>query len=483
MRRREFIAGAAALTGCLLSPALQPSAMRCRRSLLDLPPDAPDLFLYKQAVSRLTKMPAPDGTKSYWIYLAEIHHGFCQHYNWWFLPWHRAYIYYFEQVCRQVLQRTDFTLPYWDWLRHPAIPDPFLESGSPLSGPRYGAATQLRSFPDDTALKIITEPVVGNLWGGITAYPSREKLSAGSIDTPHISAHQNCGGLMLGDMSPQDPLFWVLHSNVDRLWESWLSLHGWVGPSDPDWGKQLLGDFYDPQSKTTTAARVPCSQTLISAQFGAKYDRLETLEGAISPVARPNGALDMILSSLTPPASQSLPVLQVFFGPGEQITAQGMTPVVVSASGETATINGAKTTLTLPASPQMQALLEKLPPSSSPAFTPSFILLVDQVPIATSPTSVMQVFLGAPGSVTPTLTDDPGYVGTVSLFPFPIPDPSMEHKQTSFTFNISQTIARLKAAGRLTGNLDVTLQAVDLQNPNTPPDAARPAKVRIAGLN
>ncbi|MGO9060256.1 MAG: tyrosinase family protein [Candidatus Binataceae bacterium] len=59
------------------------------------------------------------------------------HYQeWFFPPWHHLYLYYFEQLVRDVLNDDSFSLPYWD----PAsgneadlsLPSAFRESSSPL---------------------------------------------------------------------------------------------------------------------------------------------------------------------------------------------------------------------------------------------------------------------------------------------------------------------------------------------------------------
>src|ERR1700716_1810674 len=49
----------------------------------------------------------------------------CQHHNRLFLPWHRAYIYLFEQALRD--QVVGVTLPWWDYYAgpDPAIPDAY----------------------------------------------------------------------------------------------------------------------------------------------------------------------------------------------------------------------------------------------------------------------------------------------------------------------------------------------------------------------
>src|SRR3712207_7159774 len=40
-----------------------------------------------------------------------------------FLPWHRAYLGYFEQICRELSGYPRFALPYWDWTAEPKVPD------------------------------------------------------------------------------------------------------------------------------------------------------------------------------------------------------------------------------------------------------------------------------------------------------------------------------------------------------------------------
>src|SRR5262249_50934876 len=39
----------------------------------------------------------------------------CPHGNWWFLPWHRAYLHYFERILRWAAEDPNLTLPYWDY--------------------------------------------------------------------------------------------------------------------------------------------------------------------------------------------------------------------------------------------------------------------------------------------------------------------------------------------------------------------------------
>ena len=54
----------------------------------------------------------PEDTRSY-NNLALIHQNHCQHGWERFLPWHRVYLYEFEQALQD--HCPDVTMPYWDW--------------------------------------------------------------------------------------------------------------------------------------------------------------------------------------------------------------------------------------------------------------------------------------------------------------------------------------------------------------------------------
>ena len=46
-----------------------------------------------------------------WLGQANIHRDACAHENWWFLPWHRAYLYYFERILREAANDPSLALP------------------------------------------------------------------------------------------------------------------------------------------------------------------------------------------------------------------------------------------------------------------------------------------------------------------------------------------------------------------------------------
>jgi tyrosinase len=51
-----------------------------------------------------------------------------------FLPWHRMFVFYFEQIVRQVSNEPSFTLPYWNYSNpaQSALPPEFRDNVSPL---------------------------------------------------------------------------------------------------------------------------------------------------------------------------------------------------------------------------------------------------------------------------------------------------------------------------------------------------------------
>ena len=133
---RRFVLGALA-AGSALS-ALRPRQARAqgyspaqfsRRDVNTLDSDDPILDTYRTAIAAMQALPDSDPLS--WQAQAEIHLNFCPHGNWFFLPWHRAYLDQFERIIRHLGNDPDWALPYWDWTRNPQIPAPF---ALPLNG-------------------------------------------------------------------------------------------------------------------------------------------------------------------------------------------------------------------------------------------------------------------------------------------------------------------------------------------------------------
>src|SRR6185437_11825352 len=105
--------------------------MRTRKDLQYLSPAE-----IQRLRSAVMKLKASGASGKNYAHFASIHGRSCPHGCELFLPWHRAYIYEYEDALRQF--EPDLTLPYWNWAEVPAIPGIFAEpSPNPLFCDRY----------------------------------------------------------------------------------------------------------------------------------------------------------------------------------------------------------------------------------------------------------------------------------------------------------------------------------------------------------
>lgn len=195
-----------------------------------------------------------------WDAFAGIHPRVCPHGNNFFLPWHRAYLYYFELICREVAKKPNFTLPYWDWTKTPKVPKQFLDKGSSLyHSKRIGANLAVPAKDDRVGQKEIARVMAYNSFAAFGGAPAADLQDAsgggGQLESaPHDYIHAYVGrdprgianGTMFTTLSPLDPLFWVHHSNVDRLWAEWCYKRPPKGgaskrwPSAASWHNQVV---------------------------------------------------------------------------------------------------------------------------------------------------------------------------------------------------------------------------------------------------
>lgn len=469
MRRRNFLAGTTALVSSIICsnlPARTVTGSCRRKNILDLAPDSPEILLYKQAVALMKGLSPTD--KRYWKNQASLHSQFCPHTNWWFLPWHRAYLYYFEQICRDVLQHADFALPYWDWTRYPYLPDPFLDESSPLwdSGRAQNGtvAVSLKSIWRPEINKILGNSDIGQMYGNKPAETTQVAHSIpGELESvPHGAVHSAVGGDMWSGSSPLDPIFWLHHCNVDRLWESWAVLHGWGVPADTMWADRQLVQFYDPIGKQMV--NVQCGQTVNSALFGAQYDRLEILEGYLPPPI--------------------LPTLQILFGPGGEVFAPPGV-IVEQALFTQAHIIGNNTIFDLEIPDDLDTVLDNIIDAwreDRPQKLPSAFLLLNEVPVPAFPGIMLRIFVNVKDPANAPV-DDAGYITMASFFGH-FDHHNKDRRTADFSFNITSAIARLgMARRRRKGKLNITVSTAYL-NPDAEgkPDPVLPAKLRIVGL-
>jgi tyrosinase len=139
-----------------------------------------------------------------------------------FLPWHRAFVLHFEAELQNVT--ASVFVPYWDWITQRGIPpqlDNFLGLSSgrndpPLSGDLLPKQNTSVHWPTALGGGVIAD------MNSILALPDYMAFSGALEDGPHNYLHNWVGGAM-GDptISPEDPIFWMHHGNIDRLWSIW----------------------------------------------------------------------------------------------------------------------------------------------------------------------------------------------------------------------------------------------------------------------
>jgi tyrosinase len=199
-----------------------------------------------------------------------------------FLPWHRAYLRLFERELQKIkTEYKDVTIPYWDWTSKTSSAavwnKDFMGGNGRDSDWRviegkfaydngnwnlytaksvnssYGRPDLCRKFgyrkldgvvrppPDmpteDTVTNVLKENPYDQLPWNSDAQPSfRNRLErvihnpvhvwVGGLDATGNQINQ-CGAMAYGG-SPNDPVFWLHHANIDRLWADWqLNQDNW----------------------------------------------------------------------------------------------------------------------------------------------------------------------------------------------------------------------------------------------------------------
>jgi tyrosinase len=157
-----------------------------------------------------------------------------------FLPWHRAYLYFFERALRDRVG--DAMLTWWDWRTGPnrpaRVPEPFSRArisgrANPLHSARVPrlALDQGRRAGISVAGRTAREP--GDLMLLPTVREVRDVLElrdfldfSSALEGLHDRVHVWTGGHMgMIPFAAFDPIFWAHHTMVDRLWRLWQLRH------------------------------------------------------------------------------------------------------------------------------------------------------------------------------------------------------------------------------------------------------------------
>ncbi|MFC8226494.1 tyrosinase family protein [Streptomyces sp. NPDC057287] len=244
-----------------------------------------------------------------------------------FLPWHREFLRRFEKDLQEVTP--GLSIPYWDWTIDNS-PDSSIWDANFMGGDGQGSNRMVTSgrFAFNaghwTCLKIdiSTDYLTRELGVHISSLPTKQAVTdclgipdydSYPWDTTskssfrndlegwigpdiHNRVHEWVGGHMRPLSSPNDPLFWLHHANIDRLWAKWQREHpdrpylpqsgapmgqNQPDPMDPWFGAttiastlkhQNLGYIYDTEWPAGQGDRMLPGDTLVADQYLISQD-------------------------------------------------------------------------------------------------------------------------------------------------------------------------------------------------------------------
>jgi tyrosinase len=238
--RRKFISTTGVATAAVVGSSLFGAG-----SLLAVPPfvrkdiggiAATDSIIvsYRKAVKAMQALPSTNPLS--WAYQAAIHYttlpgppltawDSCEHGTYYFWSWHRMYLYWFEKIIRRMSGDYGWALPYWNWTSatERKLPVMFRDVTSELYTPNRNP-----SMNNGTG-SLPAGDVDYSAAFSYTDFTTADDVIQG---TPHGAVHVDVGGWM-GSVptAGQDPIFYLHHCNIDRLWNLWLAQGG--GRTDP----------------------------------------------------------------------------------------------------------------------------------------------------------------------------------------------------------------------------------------------------------
>jgi tyrosinase len=448
-----------------------------------------------QALGQLAageKLPRAAVTKKYWKQ--------CQHGSWYFLPWHRGYLLAFEAVVRAAVVElggpASWALPYWNYFKagQARLPAEFATPDWPDGGTNPLYVKQRYGPNDDSHVRVLVREVNllaledarfsgvangGNPgFGGVdTGFAHGGQVHGGIESQPHDWVHGLVGGsdphrphlpgLMSDpDTAALDPIFWLHHANIDRLWASWNTgsprRHD---PSRPAWlnGPASVGQrpFVMPKPDGTEWTYAP-KDVLGVHSLGYEYDDLSPT-GTGRRGSRPSPA----------PAAAAAGDQGGDQG-GDAVSDDGQVEVV-GANDAAVTVSGAVSTHVRMAGAARQQTVAGFAAATA---RPQRVFLNLENVRGQSDVTAFDVYVGVPAGEDATAHPE---LLAGSIAPFGVrkaSQPDGEHAGQGLTFvlDITQLAARLHAAG----TFDVDALPVQLVPVRSPLDGTELTVGRIS---
>jgi|GEM_PF-464546 len=244
-----------------------------------------------------------------------------------FLPWHRRFIWDLERELQRVTGNSELGLPYWNWPLGDGSASMWTDDllggdGDPITGVvqtgpfREGewtivnsagnaAGPLTRAFGRSGLAILSTQSDIEQVLG-VTPYDSppwimgaapsfRDQLEGWTGPNLHNRGHVWVGGSMLPMTSPNDPVFFMHHCMVDKIWHEWqlrFPGQGYLPESGARFGQNLT----DPMAGTPAGliGSRPID-VLDSAGLEIEYDRL--MPGTPDPSAPGEEVVELVVGA------------------------------------------------------------------------------------------------------------------------------------------------------------------------------------------
>ena len=277
-----------------------------------------------------------------------------------FGPWHRVLLRQFELELQKIDAQVE--IPYWDWTRSDSRSrtsslwrNDFLGPDGRTAGPqtgkvmtgrfafdagnwpirvkdqpgdpdylirRLGRAADARSLPTTAGVNaaLAARPYDTAPWEDSLRDPNDGTEWRGfriQLEIPlHNLVHRWIGGNMVDMTSPNDPVFWLHHCNIDRLWAEWQVQHPDEDAYLPDTGAPSGQNLNQPMIFNLPGERAPWREQFTPADvldhhtMGVRYDTEpeERMARETKPTTRDRRSLPMfVLPSEIPALSNKKP--------------------------------------------------------------------------------------------------------------------------------------------------------------------------------
>lgn len=423
----------------------QGEAPRVRRDVGGMDASDPVLLCYRKAIKKMQALPTANPLS--WNYQAAIHGttlsgnltawNTCEHGTEFFWSWHRMYLYWFERIIRHMCGDCCWALPFWNWApgTELTLPAPFRDPSSELYTPNRNPSMNSGAGSLNPGAIAISG-----------AFGSASFMTANSvIQSPHGAVHVEVGGWMANIFTAgQDPIFYLHHSNVDRLWDLWLAQGG--GRSDPVTDSTWTGKTYTFFNEHEKAIQMNTCEILRAAR------QLDYVYEGEPPQVEDFCAREHARAEVIQFRTESF----VQFAQTAELTSE---PTSVSLE-----FGDART--------RLSRLLEE--------GQASLLLDLDQVEADTQPGIVWEVYVGPESAAG--ASNSPYFVGSLALFGTGVRDEAHHGFEAAhFVFPLNQAIeAWLRTEGQ---KLAATFVPVGILVDGKPSPAVANAKVHIGKIS